>query len=488
MCRPRCFLLLLLVHFPVAQPSPATEDTVMAPQWEWPEKMEKKHHHSLASHTVKLRCKARGNPLPSIHWYKNGKRLSMDQRKGGFKIRDHMWTLIMESVVPSDKGNYTCVVENEHGRLQHTYQLDVLERSPHRPILQAGLPANKTAVVGSDVEFVCRVFSDKQPHIQWLKHITVNSSRVGPDGLPYVRVIKTAGLNTTDREMEVLTLRNITLDDAGEYTCLAGNSIGFSYHSAWLTVVEEKSSGGCSKKGKLSRELSTGHGKLVLVPQWVRPEKMERQLYTVPDGKLVKFHCQATGNPVPSLRWYKNGDEIRDHEWTLIKESVAPSDKGNYTCVVQNEYGSLRHTYQLEVVERSPHKPILQAGLQAHRIAVVGSDVEFACTVIGEPQPQIQWLKHITINDSKEGPDGLPFVHLLKDEDLNTADHEVESLLTLRNVTLADAGEYTCLARNSEGVSQQTVWLIVIDETSLQLLKSCSPVHCSSAYTCQHLT
>ena len=68
--------------------------------------------------------------------------------------------------------------------------LCVLERSPHRPILQAGLPANRTAVVGSDVEFVCRVFSDPQPHIQWLKRITINGSRVGTDGLPYVRVLK----------------------------------------------------------------------------------------------------------------------------------------------------------------------------------------------------------------------------------------------------------------------------------------------------------
>ncbi len=64
------------------------------------------------------------------------------------------------------------------------------ERSPHRPILQAGLPANRTVVVGSDVEFECKVFSDPQPHIQWLKHIEVNGSRVGPDGLPYVRILK----------------------------------------------------------------------------------------------------------------------------------------------------------------------------------------------------------------------------------------------------------------------------------------------------------
>uniref|UniRef100_A0A3B3QWM7 Fibroblast growth factor receptor n=1 Tax=Paramormyrops kingsleyae TaxID=1676925 RepID=A0A3B3QWM7_9TELE len=210
----------------------------MPPQWAQPEKMEKKLHAVPASKTVKFRCQANGNPSPTLKWFKNGKEFKRDQRIGGFKVREHVWTIIMESVVPSDKGNYTCVVENKYGSINHTYQLDVVERSPHRPILQAGLPANRTAVVGSDVEFVCKVFSDPQPHIQWLKHIEVNGSRVGPDGLPYVRILKSAGLNTTDKEMEVLQLRNVSFDDAGEYTCLAGNSIGYSHHSAWLTVFK----------------------------------------------------------------------------------------------------------------------------------------------------------------------------------------------------------------------------------------------------------
>ncbi|XP_032869800.1 fibroblast growth factor receptor 1-like isoform X2 [Amblyraja radiata] len=209
------------------------------PYWAQPEKMEKKLHAVPAMKTVKFRCPAGGNPLPELRWLKNGKDFKPDHRIGGYKVRWQHWSLIMEGVVPSDKANYTCVVVNPYGSINHTYQLDVVERSPHRPILQAGLPANKTVTVGSDVEFVCKVYSDPQPHIQWLKHVTVNGSKMGPDGSPYVQVLKTAGVNTTDKEMEALYLRNVTFEDAGQYTCLAGNSIGISHHSAWLTVLQE---------------------------------------------------------------------------------------------------------------------------------------------------------------------------------------------------------------------------------------------------------
>uniref|UniRef100_I3JYB2 Fibroblast growth factor receptor n=1 Tax=Oreochromis niloticus TaxID=8128 RepID=I3JYB2_ORENI len=207
----------------------------MAPQWAHPEKMEKKLHAVPASKTVKFKCQASGNPTPTLKWYKNGKEFKRDHRIGGFKVRDHMWTIIMESVVPSDKGNYTCVVENKYGSINHTYQLDVVERSPHRPILQAGLPANRTVVVGSDVEFECKVFSDPQPHIQWLKHIEVNGNRTGPDGLPYVRVLKHSGVNSSDAQ--VLTLYNVTEEESGEYICKVSNYIGEVSQSAWLTVI-----------------------------------------------------------------------------------------------------------------------------------------------------------------------------------------------------------------------------------------------------------
>ncbi|XP_698054.5 fibroblast growth factor receptor 1 [Danio rerio] len=212
----------------------------MAPRWTQPKKMRRKVHVALASKTVKFQCQAEGNPNPKLRWLKNGKEFNSDQRTGGYTLWENTWAIVMESVVPSDKGNYTCLVENEYGSINHTYQLDVWESSPERPILYAGLPANRTAMVGSDVEFVCKVINDSQSYIQWIKHIRVNGSQEGPDGIPYVRVLKMADLSTTDKEIEVvLQLRNVSLEDAGQYTCLVDNSIGISHKSAWLTVVKD---------------------------------------------------------------------------------------------------------------------------------------------------------------------------------------------------------------------------------------------------------
>uniref|UniRef100_A0A8C0ZAU2 receptor protein-tyrosine kinase n=1 Tax=Cyanistes caeruleus TaxID=156563 RepID=A0A8C0ZAU2_CYACU len=213
----------------------------IAPYWTYPEKMEKKLHAVPAAKTVKFKCPSSGTPNPTLRWLKNGKEFKPDHRIGGYKVRQATWSIIMDSVVPSDKGNYTCIVENKYGSINHTYQLDVVERSPHRPILQAGLPANKTVALGSNVEFVCKVYSDPQPHIQWLKHIEVNGSKIGPDNLPYVQILKHSGINSSDAE--VLTLYNVTEAESGEYVCKVSNYIGEANQSAWLTVTRPLATG-----------------------------------------------------------------------------------------------------------------------------------------------------------------------------------------------------------------------------------------------------
>uniref|UniRef100_A0A803Y9X3 Fibroblast growth factor receptor n=1 Tax=Meleagris gallopavo TaxID=9103 RepID=A0A803Y9X3_MELGA len=208
------------------------------PFWTRPDKMEKKLLAVPAANTVRFRCPAGGNPTPTIYWLKNGKEFKGEHRIGGIKLRHQQWSLVMESVVPSDRGNYTCVVENKYGNIRHTYQLDVLERSPHRPILQAGLPANQTVVVGSNVEFHCKVYSDAQPHIQWLKHVEVNGSKYGPDGTPYVTVLKSWISKNAEADAN-LNLFNVTEQDEGEYLCRANNFVGIAEKQCWphLTAV-----------------------------------------------------------------------------------------------------------------------------------------------------------------------------------------------------------------------------------------------------------
>uniref|UniRef100_A0A2R8MMP1 Fibroblast growth factor receptor n=1 Tax=Callithrix jacchus TaxID=9483 RepID=A0A2R8MMP1_CALJA len=196
-----------------------------APYWTNTEKMEKRLHAVPAANTVKFRCPAGGSPTPTMRWLKNGKEFKQEHRIGGYKVRNQHWSLIMESVVPSDKGNYTCVVENEYGSINHTYHLDVVERSPHRPILQAGLPANASTVVGGDVEFVCKVYSDAQPHIQWIKHVEKNGSKYGPDGLPYLKVLKVSAESSSSMNSNTPLVRITTrLSSTADTPMLAGVS------------------------------------------------------------------------------------------------------------------------------------------------------------------------------------------------------------------------------------------------------------------------
>lgn len=75
-----------------------------------------------AGNMVRLRCPAVGNPRPNITWLKNNEE---PKRILGSVIRNK-WTLRLEDIVIQDSGNYTCIVCNYLGCINHTFKVDVI--------------------------------------------------------------------------------------------------------------------------------------------------------------------------------------------------------------------------------------------------------------------------------------------------------------------------------------------------------------------------
>ncbi|CAH1377636.1 unnamed protein product [Tenebrio molitor] len=190
-----------------------------APYFVNPKKMSK-IEIKPAGHMINLKCKAGGHPTPNITWYKNG---SLPKRQLG-EIRYQHWALILEDVVTDDTGNYTCVVCNELGCINYTYNVEVVERYHNKPIVTHPIE-NSTVVVGSSVNLTCLFLSDLNPYIQWTREFA-NASVV---------VVQKSG---DTENPEVYEIRNVTYQDEGWYACIAANSLGRTAAKAYLKVVE----------------------------------------------------------------------------------------------------------------------------------------------------------------------------------------------------------------------------------------------------------
>lgn len=71
----------------------------------------------------------------------------------------------------------------------YIFCLNVSERIPHSPIFKERL-RNQTVSVDDTVVFRCRILSDLQPYIQWLKYYEVNGSLVSENNTYFVKQIE----------------------------------------------------------------------------------------------------------------------------------------------------------------------------------------------------------------------------------------------------------------------------------------------------------
>ncbi|XP_028584653.2 fibroblast growth factor receptor-like 1 isoform X1 [Podarcis muralis] len=212
------------------------------PRFTQPAKMRRRVIARPVGSSVRLKCMASGNPRPDISWLKDNKPL-MPQVMGENKRKK--WTLNLKNLKPEDSGKYTCRVFNRIGEINATYKVEVIQRTRSKPILTGTHPVNTTVDYGGTTSFQCKVRSDVKPVIQWLKRVEYGTenkynSTIDVGGQKFV-VLPTGEVwsRPDGSYLNKLMITRAKEEDAGMYICLGANTMGYSFRSAFLTVLPD---------------------------------------------------------------------------------------------------------------------------------------------------------------------------------------------------------------------------------------------------------
>uniref|UniRef100_A0A915CAJ0 Receptor protein-tyrosine kinase n=1 Tax=Parascaris univalens TaxID=6257 RepID=A0A915CAJ0_PARUN len=198
--------------------------------------------------TIKLQCKAGGQPEPQVIWFNSNKKVITTEvrRPVGAEFRLRKNTLEIEDVAESDSGDYTCEAFNSAGSVTRTFKLRVVDRMRSKPIIVPNILVNQTVDANSTVNFTCKVISDLTPHIVWMRIELTNDSIYywNETDRKYVfrytdmRTVENAFITKTSQDSSTLTIINVTVADQGMYACVSGNHLGHAIANATLTVNE----------------------------------------------------------------------------------------------------------------------------------------------------------------------------------------------------------------------------------------------------------
>lgn len=209
-------------------------------------------------------------------------------------------------------------------------------------------------------------------------------------------------------------------------------------------------------------------------------------------GETAVLQCAAPrGRPEPVVFWRKDGrrleadklaDKLGDGKQrlrlldggNLAIQGARSADSGRYQCVAQNAAGTREAP---EVLLQVAVPPSLHKGPQDATV-LVGADVEFPCSVSGDPPPDVLWRRTSDSGDDEDpvgpAPPGQPGPTAAAADQAKQAAastvamplgrvHVTESrALKITNVQLADAGQYVCEADNKAGALSAAATLTVI--------------------------
>ncbi|KAJ7418486.1 hypothetical protein BTVI_29020 [Pitangus sulphuratus] len=186
-----------------------------------------------AGATVHFWCDVQGSPAPALSWLHNAAPLRPSPRH--FPTGNH---LRICGVTLADSGLYQCVANNGIGFVQSTGRLHVQPGSV--PVIVSS-PGSVTVVAGGDVTLSCNATGLPAPAVRWYHSRGLLTSHPAQEPHPNVQRPPLAGLepscpSVSQAGWSSLSLRNVTPEHAGEFSCEAVNEHGSAVSKAFLTV------------------------------------------------------------------------------------------------------------------------------------------------------------------------------------------------------------------------------------------------------------
>uniref|UniRef100_A0A8C4ID47 Neural cell adhesion molecule L1-like protein n=1 Tax=Dicentrarchus labrax TaxID=13489 RepID=A0A8C4ID47_DICLA len=288
----------------------------------------------------------------------------------------------------------------------------ILQRRPS--LLTPSSARSETQLVKEeDLKLECIAEGFPTPQVEWVK--------VG-HRLPIKAKLENHG--------KLLIVPRVEQEDSGKYMCKAKNALGEAVHYFTVTIEEP--------------------------PEWV--SEPESQLSMIGSDVLIK--CSASGTPQPTITWRVNGVPLQEAPAanrkvlgdTILLRNAKASDSAVYQCEASNRHRTLLSNANIMIMSKYDNLPPMILTKEGEDYsAVEGKGVMMHCKVFSSPPSTVTWSK----DDSSESVEGPRF-----------AVHDNGSL-EIYSVEKGDTGQYTCLAKNTEGSSAIDTMLYVKDPTRI---------------------